>query len=199
MHSWVSHEARGFVREHVEIVRPAADEPQYYRVPIEDAAAATSSTEPASEDDWYGAEYHVDDFNDVAVDVGDEALLHRAAVITDCHLHAFGFESEDRPHPINIKKLEETKGWVTQARVMGVQLDTVTMLLTLPPDKLQKLNDLIFEQYPRSALWSTVREVQSLIGNLRYLALAVRPGRYFLYQLQAALRKWPALFCTRDV
>ena len=85
------------MREHVEIVRPAADEPQYYRVPIEDAAA---TTEPASDHGWYGPGYNVDDFNDVAVDAGDEALLHRAAVITDCHLHAFGFESRDRPHPL---------------------------------------------------------------------------------------------------
>jgi len=63
----------------------------------------------------------------------------------------------------------------------GILIDTVKMQLGLPQDKLQKFNSLLHDASSRRKI--TLRQLQSLIGNLNFACKAIRPGRAFLRRL----------------
>lgn len=135
------------------------------------------------DDSPYNVNYHVDD--GVMADVRDEATLrHRAAVLIDAHFALFGgHEPHLRPCPISLSKMGN---WSTKAVILGVVIDTASMSLSLPADKRARLTSLLFREFPPSRRTASVRDVQVLIGSLRFLALVVRPGKYFLSRLQEA-------------
>lgn len=182
--SRVSREAADFVREHVSITRP----PLGTRIAVAASDQGSLRTETASYADFFDGNWWVDD--GIMVEQGDDLWLTRAAEqLVECHFQAFGSPSAERPCPISIDKLVETGGWRTCHKVLGVTVDTVKMEISLPDDKRVKLTQLVFKEFSEQRLWCTARELQALIGSLRYLALVVRPGRYFLWVLQGALRK----------
>ena len=79
----------------------------------------------------------------------------------------------------------KTEGPSTRVTFLGFVIDTRAFQISLPDDKLDRLQETI-------ALWQgrrgcTRRELESLLGRLSHAAFAIRPGRLFLRQLFALL------------
>ena len=90
---------------------------------------------------------------------------------------ALGFE-------INYKKLEAP---TTSLVFLGIRICSETMSLSLPPDKLQKIQEVVLTfQHKHRA---TKRQLQSLAGKLNHAARVVRGGRTFLRHLLNAINK----------
>lgn len=80
--------------------------------------------------------------------------------------------------PVSKLKVE---GPTTTLAFLGILLDTVTMELRLPVEKLRRLKLTIQQwQLKRSC---TKRELLSLIGQLQHACRVVRPGRTFLRRM----------------
>ena len=72
---------------------------------------------------------------------------------------------------------------------LGILFNTVTMTLTITPDRLEELRQLLKEwSQKRSA---TLRELQSLLGTLNFAASTVRAGRVFVSRLINNLKDYP--------
>lgn len=69
----------------------------------------------------------------------------------------------------------------TCAPVHGVEIDSITMEVRLPPDKLEQIKVTLAQFLGRKKV--TLRELQSLIGTLNFACLVVVPGRAFLRRL----------------
>eukprot|EP00731_Ephydatia_muelleri_P001265 Em0001g1265a len=80
--------------------------------------------------------------------------------------------------PIAEKKLQRP---TTSLTFLGIELDTVSMELRLPQEKLHHLKDLIQGWKERKSC--SKRELQSLIGHLQHACKVVRYGRSFLHRM----------------
>lgn len=80
--------------------------------------------------------------------------------------------------PIAEKKLQRP---TTLLSFLGIELDTVSMKLRLPQEKLHHLKDLIQEWKDRKSY--SKHELQSLIGQLQHLCKVVKFGRSFLRRM----------------
>ena len=76
---------------------------------------------------------------------------------------------------------EKLEGPATRLEILGIIVDSETMQLTLPENKLEELKSLLQEYQGRKTL--TKREVQSLAGKLQHAAKVVRPGRCFVWHI----------------
>ena len=74
---------------------------------------------------------------------------------------------------------------------LGIEMDTIAMVLRLPPYKLQRLQQEIQQWCQRK--FCTKRELQSLAGSLQHACKVVRPGRSFTRRIyeQLAQRAGP--------
>ena len=75
----------------------------------------------------------------------------------------------------------KTEGPATKLTFLGIQINTDTMSLSLPRDKLLRILSLVLSWRSRQA--ATRRELQSLIGHLSHAAFVVLPGRIFLRRM----------------
>ena len=75
----------------------------------------------------------------------------------------------------------KTEGPASQLTFLGILVDTVTMSLSLPGDKLTRILGLVLSW--RSKKTASKRELQSLIGHLSHAAMVVLPGRTFLRRM----------------
>jgi hypothetical protein len=69
---------------------------------------------------------------------------------------------------------------------LGLEIDTVNMVVRLPADKLAKLKFLLTVFTKRARC--SVKQLQSLIGFLAFACKAVRPGRAFLRRMLDTLK-----------
>ena len=82
--------------------------------------------------------------------------------------------------PIAENKIE---GPSTSIKFLGLEVDTVAMLVKIPVDKLQNLRSSIDALLHRQGKKITLRELQSMIGKLNFACRAVLPGRAFCRRL----------------
>ncbi len=75
----------------------------------------------------------------------------------------------------------KTEGPCTCLVFLGVQLDTRLMLAQLPPDKLIRYGENVTQAISKIML--TLRELQSIIGQLQYSTSVVTPGKAFIRRL----------------
>ena len=80
--------------------------------------------------------------------------------------------------PLAVEKIEGPIGWII---FLGIELDSRTMTMRLPEEKLHHLRDLIAQWIRRRA--ATKRSMLSLIGELAHAAKVVIPGRIFLRRM----------------
>ena len=80
--------------------------------------------------------------------------------------------------PVALEKLE---GPPTTLTFLGLQLDTVRGQLSLPEEKLSRLQIELESWTVRKSC--TKRELRSLIGSLQHAAAVVQPGRPFVRRL----------------
>ena len=75
----------------------------------------------------------------------------------------------------------KTEGPSTRLTFLGIQIDSVAMQLSLPPDKLSRIRGLVLSW--RSKRAATKQELQSLIGHLSHAATVVQHGRTFMRRM----------------
>ena len=75
----------------------------------------------------------------------------------------------------------KTEGPSCQLTFLGIQIDTIRMELSLPPDKLARITAMVLEW--RGKRVATKRQLQSLVGSLSHAASVVIPGRTFMRRL----------------
>ena len=66
---------------------------------------------------------------------------------------------------------------------MGIEVDSETLQLRLPSEKLYRLKEQLAEAVSKKCLLK--RKLQSLTGLLQHITKVIHPGRPFLYRLYA--------------
>ena len=82
--------------------------------------------------------------------------------------------------PLETSKLE---GPATCLTFLGIEFDTTTLQIRLPPQKLSNLRSELSQAVSRKCI--TKRNLQSLAGLLQHATKVIRPGRAFLHRLYA--------------
>ena len=114
--------------------------------------------------------HYLDDFIFVAASM-DQAVSQKS-ILVDSFQH-LGV-------PLEPSKLE---GPTTCLTFLDIQINTESLLLHLPEEKLSKLKQELFRCILRKSI--SKRELQSLIGLLQFATKVIWPGRSFLRQLYA--------------
>ena len=116
---------------------------------------------------------YLDDF------FGAESTLDKAT-------ESFSFVGATLKYLGLVEAEEKSRSPSTCQTVLGVQFDTVAMTISITPERLSEISELL-------ELWSSRRtatksELQSLIGKLVFVSKCVRQSRIFLSRLLAQLR-----------
>ena len=82
---------------------------------------------------------------------------------------------------------QKTEGPATSLTFLGIRIDTVSYQLSLPPEKVERMQDLL--QQWRDKKHFTRKQLESLVGHLCHAAMVLRPGRTFLHNLFMLLSK----------
>lgn len=78
---------------------------------------------------------------------------------------------------------EKVEGPATTIKYLGLEVNTTTMQVRIPADKLSDLKQLISAFLDKHNKKVSLREMQSLIGKLAFACRAVVPGRAFCRRL----------------
>ena len=81
---------------------------------------------------------------------------------------------------------EKCEGPCTVLTFLGIQIDTVRMSLSLPAEKLDRIQRELERWSSRKSCRR--RELESLLGLLHHAARVVKPGRSFLHRLTSLLK-----------
>lgn len=161
--------------QHVEVRSPMAPEcpasfPSGVRTP--------SGSGGGERDNFFGL-FYMDDA--VLVEAIPESgsssrCLQASASLASDHFRLFGERSLGDPPLLASQKVS---CWDSRLEVLGWDLDTVRMTISVPPAKLARTRDLLC-QWPASRSHAPETEVRSLIGKLLHLCEVVRPGKFFV-------------------
>ena len=91
---------------------------------------------------------------------------------------------------ISQKKLVRS---TTKAICLGIEVDTVTGTVAIPPDKLADVKDIVHQWDKKN--FCNKSELQSLSGTLLYVHKCVRPACVFLNRMLDLLRHAPDPSC----
>lgn len=99
---------------------------------------------------------------------------------------------DDGPHraePISVNKLRKgDASWSTCKKVLGWLIDTDAAIITLPPNRLQRLETILAE-FPSTRRRASVESWHKLLGELRSMAVALPASHGLFSHLQAALQR----------
>ena len=76
---------------------------------------------------------------------------------------------------------DKSVGPTTKLVYLGLEIDSVRQIVSIPEDKLLKITDKV--NYAMTCSSITLKELQSLIGSLSFVCKAISPGRAFLRRL----------------
>ena len=99
------------------------------------------------------------------------------------HFRLLGGWGPNDPPLLSPKKITDFE---TRLKVLGWILDTEKLTVSMTPRKLEKLQRMLGE-WPVSRQTATVRQVSELTGFLLHVSFALRPGKFFVGQLLAAV------------
>ena len=114
--------------------------------------------------------HYLDDFIFVSKSLGEAKSKMRTLVATFASLGV----------PLEPSKLEGPASCLT---FLGIELDTVTLQLKLPNDKLLRLKEALATAESKKCM--SKQNLRSLTGLLQHAVKVVRPGRPFLHRLYA--------------
>jgi hypothetical protein len=93
-----------------------------------------------------------------------------------------------RRHAISASKLAKGDAtWATKKRLLGWDLDTVSMTIHLPPHRLEHLQTSLQELFHKHR--TSLRTWQKLLGNLRSMVPALIGSKYLFSILQTPLQQ----------
>jgi len=110
-------------------------------------------------------------------------FLFVASSEEECRKYIFTFQSICQKLNIPLAS-HKTVYPTTSLTFLGIKLDTVARLASLPREKLSKCHLAIAELQKSSS--TTLRNLQSIIGVLQFASSVIRPGRCFLRRLYDA-------------
>ena len=113
--------------------------------------------------------HYLDDFITVGAPDTEECKFNLEAMLALCH--SMGV-------PIAPAKCV---GPSTTLTFLGFELDTVSMIVRLPTEKLCRTKELVGEWVEKKACKK--HDLESLLGHLQHAATVVRPGRTFVQRL----------------
>ena len=134
-----------------------------------------------SADYFFFVRFYVDDGVSVEVQCypsGDRCLCASASLASD-HFRSFGYRAPTAP-PLLSK--HNFCHWDTQLAVLGWEIDSVAMTISLTKAKVAKLRRLLLK-WPRSRRYALESEVRELVGNLLYDSEVVLPGKVFVLRM----------------
>ena len=73
----------------------------------------------------------------------------------------------------------------TQVVCLGILVDTVAQMISIPTDKLQQIKNICSSW--SSKTYCSKRDLQSLLGSLLYITKCIKPARYLLNRMLALL------------
>lgn len=76
---------------------------------------------------------------------------------------------------------EKLEGPTNALTFLGIQIDALTMTISIDPPRLQYIQSILSDWMKKSQ--ASIRELQSLIGVLNFCCRVIRPGRVFLRRL----------------
>lgn len=105
---------------------------------------------------------------------------HNASVCKDT-MSAFHSICHDLGVPLAEDK---TVGPTTCLTFLGLEIDTIEMLVRVPYPKCVELQNLLKQLFPLKKV--TLKQLQSVLGKLNFFTRAIRPGRAFVRRLYDA-------------
>ena len=116
----------------------------------------------------------------VVIHYADDYLLFTIACLKTAkeHLGRFLEVFELLGIPVALDKLV---GPATDMIFLGIQIDTVNFLISIPEEKMNEVMELLPKWFSRRTCKK--RELLSLVGKLNFFATVVRPGRIFIRRL----------------
>ena len=82
----------------------------------------------------------------------------------------------------------KTEGPATRITFLGIMIDTTAGQLSLPPEKLARVQSLLADWGDRKSC--SKKELESLIGTLNHACKVIRPGRSFLRRMIDLLKRY---------
>jgi hypothetical protein len=104
-------------------------------------------------------------------------------------VHSVFCDSSDSPRRVVVSQSKVEKGDATLSttkRILGWDIDTRTMTIHLPPHRLDRLHELIQKFLTKK--YTTRRQWQTLLGELRSMTLALHSSALLFSALQNLLR-----------
>lgn len=77
--------------------------------------------------------------------------------------------------------MDKVEGPITSLTFLGIQIDTISMELHLPEERLMELRQLVGEWMGKKTC--TRKDLQSLVGKLQHACKVVKPGRTFMRRI----------------
>ena len=84
---------------------------------------------------------------------------------------------------------EKVEGPSTRLTFLGIEIDTSSMSLRLPSEKLSSLKLMVADWLHKKSC--RIQDLQSLVGKLQHACKVVRPGRTFLRRMFELLKGRP--------
>lgn len=93
-----------------------------------------------------------------------------------------------RQEPASIKKLKKGDAtWATTKTILGWVVNTVTQTIQLPPNRVQRLHQILASIAPRQR-FVAIKDWHKVLGELRSMAIAIPGARGLFSVLQEAFR-----------
>ena len=111
------------------------------------------------------------------------ALWRRHYSLNCVSLSRFGSRAFVRPEEGGVTPILAPKNstdWDTTIDALGSH----TMRISIPPENIQVIQRLLFDQCPQSRKEATARDALSKAGKLSNLTYVFRAGRYFVWRLR---------------
>ena len=85
------------------------------------------------------------------------------------------------------ESLEKAVAPITRMSFLGILIDTVSLTLEIPEEKLKEISLLVKIWLEKKS--ATRRQMESFIGKLKFVAQCVRPGRVFIWRMLERIRQ----------
>jgi hypothetical protein len=151
--------------------------------PPSDTSPPSSSVSAEGNAPFYFIMPYIDDTILLENNVDDRPRKLGQLVIF-AHFLLYGFPREGWPACL---KEEKVTDWASEGEVLGIMVNLNTMMLSLPPKKLEEMKVLICEEWAPSRTKATPRQIMVLVGKLRSWSMCVRHGQYFLRRIIDAI------------
>ena len=132
-------------------------------------------------EDPFFVRFYVDDaiLVEVQLLLGGIRCLRASESLSSDHFRLFG---DRRVTDLPLLAARKVTSWDTRLEVLGWEIDTVGMTISLPPAKLARLRALL-RQWPDDRAFASESELRTLTGKLLHVCEVVRPGKFFVRRM----------------